>query len=69
MHVFIVHAHHELSSFNGAMGRAVRKHLEAAGDEVRISYLYVMGFDPVSDRLNLTTAADGAYLKQQAEEA
>jgi NAD(P)H dehydrogenase (quinone) len=28
-----------------------------------------MGFDPVSDRQNFTTPADGDYLKQQGEEA
>ena len=28
-----------------------------------------MGFDPVSDRRNFTTPADGDYLKQQGEEA
>lgn len=69
MRVFIVHAHHEPRSFNGAMTRVARERLEAAGHEVRVSDLYAMGFDPVSDRRNFTTVADAAYLKQQAEEA
>jgi NAD(P)H dehydrogenase (quinone) len=67
--VFIVHAHHEPKSFNGAMtGEAVAA-LTAEGHEVRVSDLYAMGFDPVSDRRNFTTVDDPDYLKQQAEEA
>ncbi len=66
--MFIVHAHHEPRSFNGATTRLACERLEAAGQEVRISDLYAMGFDPISDRRNFMTVADGTYLKQQAEE-
>jgi NAD(P)H dehydrogenase (quinone) len=69
MHVFIVHAHHEPASFNGAMTREASAALLEAGHEVVVSDLYAMGFDPVSDRRNFTTVANKAYLKQQAEEA
>lgn len=69
MRVFIVHAHHEPKSFNGAMTQEAAAALRARGDEVEISDLYAMGFDPVSDRRNFTTVADPGYLKQQAEEA
>ncbi|MFI4973152.1 MAG: NAD(P)H-dependent oxidoreductase [Caulobacterales bacterium] len=69
MRVFIVHAHHEPKSFNGAMTREAAAALAAAGHEVRISDLYAMGFNPVSDRRNFTTVLDADYLKQQAEEA
>ncbi len=69
MHVFIVHAHHEPASFNGAMTREASAALLEAGHEVVVSDLYAMRFDPVSDRRNFTTVADPAYLKQQAEEA
>jgi NAD(P)H dehydrogenase (quinone) len=69
MRVFIVHAHHEPQSFNGAMTRRAVAALEAAGHQAVVSDLYATGFDPVSDRRNFTTVADGAYLKQQAEEA
>jgi NAD(P)H dehydrogenase (quinone) len=69
MNVFIVHAHHEPRSFNGAMTAAAREVLEDAGHVVQVSDLYAMGFDPVSDRRNFTTVADPEFLKQQAEEA
>src|SRR6266481_1407299 len=67
--VFIVHSHHEPKSFNGAMTREAVAALIAAGHEVKVSDLYAMGFDPVSDRRNFTSVADPAHLKQQAEEA
>ena len=69
MRVFIVHAHHEPQSFNGAMTREADAALRSAGHEVVISYLYAMNFDPVSDRRNFVTVKDPARLRQQAEEA
>src|SRR5262249_32245074 len=69
MRVFIVHAHHEPQSFNGAMTREATAALTGAGHEVVVSDLYAMGFDPVSDRRNFTTVKDGERLRQQAEEA
>src|SRR6185369_1084747 len=69
MRVFIVHAHPEAQSFNGAMTRAAEEALRVAGHEVVVSDLYHMGFDPVSDRRNFTTVHDPAYYRQQAEEA
>jgi NAD(P)H dehydrogenase (quinone) len=68
MKVFIVHAHHEPKSFNGAMTAAATAALIADGHEVRVSDLYAMGFDPVSDRRNFTSTKDASYLKQQLEE-
>jgi NAD(P)H dehydrogenase (quinone) len=69
MRVFIVHAHPEPKSFNGAMTRTAREALTAAGHEVVVSDLYAMGFNPVSDRRNFVTVADPAYYRQQNEEA
>jgi NAD(P)H dehydrogenase (quinone) len=46
--VLIVFAHPEPRSFNGALLRAAQETLTAAGDEVRVSDLYAMGFDPVA---------------------
>ena len=69
MRVFIVHAHHEPGSFNGALTREACAALAAAGDEVVVSDLYAMGFDPVSDRRNFTTVRDPRRLKQQDEES
>ena len=69
MKLFIVHAHHEPKSFNGALTAAAVETAHALGDEVRVSDLYAMKFDPVSDRRNFTSVKDPSYLKQQAEEA
>lgn len=68
MKIFIVHAHHEPKSFNGALTGAAKATLEAAGHTVIISDLHAMNFDPVSDRRNFTVVKDSDYLKQQAEE-
>lgn len=69
MRVFIVHAHPEPKSFNGAMTRAASEALREAGHEVLVSDLYAMGFNPVSSRHNFLTVHDSDYYRQQAEEA
>ena len=68
VNVFIVHAHHEPASFNGALTRTAEAALTEAGHDVRVSDLTAMAFDPVSDRRNFTTVKDAGYLKQQREE-
>ena len=69
MRVFIVHAHPEPKSFNGAMTREAAQALMAAGHDVTISDLYAMAFNPVSDRRNFVTVKDADYYRQQNEEA
>ena len=69
MRIFIVHAHPEPKSFNGALTRAATQALTDAGHEVVLSDLYAMGFNPVSDRRNFTTVRDPDTYRQQAEEA
>lgn len=68
MNIFIVHAHPEPQSFNGALTDHARRTLEGAGHEVQVSDLYAMKFNPVSDRRNFTTVKDPAHFKQQVEE-
>jgi NAD(P)H dehydrogenase (quinone) len=68
MNVFIVFAHPEPQSYNGALFRTAVETLRAAGHEVQVSDLYAMAFDPVSDRRNFRTRKDPAYFKQQQEE-
>jgi NAD(P)H dehydrogenase (quinone) len=68
MNVFIVLAHPERRSFNGALFDTAAETLRGAGHEVATSDLYRMGFDPVSSRRNFTTVHDADYLKLQAEE-
>lgn len=69
MKVFIVHAHPEPRSFNGALTETARSSLAGAGHEVVVSDLYAMGWQARSDRSNFTSVADPDYFKQQAEEA
>ncbi len=68
MNVFIVFAHPEHQSFNGAMFRTAVDVLTGQGHEVRISDLYEMQFNPVSGRHNFITVKDPDCFKQQIEE-
>jgi NAD(P)H dehydrogenase (quinone) len=68
MNVFIVYAHAEPASFNGAALQTAVSALGDAGHAVEVSDLYAMGFDPVSGRHNFTSTYDEDYFKQQAEE-
>jgi NAD(P)H dehydrogenase (quinone) len=68
MNVFIVYAHAEPASFNGAALQTAVNTLSDAGHSVTVSNLYAMGFNPVSGRHNFTSEWDPDYFKQQAEE-
>ena len=68
MRVFIVLAHPEHQSFNGAMFRTAVDTMSADGHEVRTSDLHAMQFDPVSSRHNFITVKDSVYFKPQIEE-
>jgi putative NADPH-quinone reductase len=68
MKVFVVFAHPEPKSFNGAMFHAAMETLMGEGHEVETSDLYQMDFDAVSGRHNFMTVKDPNYFKQQMEE-
>lgn len=68
MKVFIVHAHPEPKSFNGALTHKARQHLTGNGHEVIVSDLYAINWQARSDRANFTSVADADYFKQQSEE-
>ena len=68
MNVFIVNAHAEPQSFNGALFRTAQEALRADGHAVTVSDLYAMKFDPASDRRNFTSVKNPDYFKQQMEE-
>ena len=68
MKVFIVYAHPEPKSFNGALFRTAQDVFREAGHEVQVSDLYAMGFNPVVSRKNYTTVKDPAYFKPQIED-
>ncbi|MEQ9607271.1 MAG: NAD(P)H-dependent oxidoreductase [Kiloniellaceae bacterium] len=69
MKIFIVHAHPEPCSFNGALTDTACTHLARGGYDVVVSDLYAMDWRARSDRANFTSIADASYFKQQAEEA
>ena len=68
MNAFLVCAHAEPRSFNGALFRTAGETLRAAGHAVAVSDLYAMKFDPVSDRRNFTSVKNPDFFKQQIEE-
>ena len=68
MKIFIVYAHAEPQSFNGALFRTAQETLLGAGHSVVTSDLYAQKFDPVSDRRNFTTVKNPDFFKQQIEE-
>lgn len=68
MQVFIVHAHPEPRSFNGALTATARQVLEGEGHKVVVSDLYAMGWEPRSGRGNFTGAHAPGYFNQQQEE-
>jgi NAD(P)H dehydrogenase (quinone) len=68
MNVFLLYAHPEPKSFNGALFHTAQETLRAAGHVVVLSDLYAMKFDPVSDRRNFTSVKNLEFFKQQIEE-
>ncbi len=62
MNVFLVFAHAEPRSFNGALFRTAQDTLRAAGHVVAVSDLYAMKFDPVSDRRNFISVKNPEFL-------
>jgi NAD(P)H dehydrogenase (quinone) len=68
MRSFIVLAHPEPRSFNGAMYRTAVQALTEAGRLPDTSDLHAMRFNPVSGRHNFKSVKDAEYFKQQIEE-
>jgi len=68
MKVFIVYAHPEPKSFNGALFRVAQDVFREGGHEVQVSDLYAMGFNPVVSRKNYTSVKDPETFKPQIED-
>jgi len=68
MKILIIYAHPEPQSMNSTMFKSAIDTLINAGHEVKVSDMYAMRFNPVSDRSNFTTVNDPAFFKQQLEE-
>ena len=66
--ILIVYAHPEPRSFNGAMLRVAEQTFESLGDQVRISDLYAMNFDPVARASDFKDRRDAERLNYFAEQ-
>jgi NAD(P)H dehydrogenase (quinone) len=69
MHVLIVHAHMEPTSFTTALRDAAVEAITAAGHTVEVSDLYASRFDPVAGRHDFTTVVDASRFHYQTEQA
>ncbi len=69
MHVLILYANPEPTSFCGALKAAAVDVIEAAGHSVTVSDLYGEGFNPVAGRHDFSTVADPERFHYQTEQA
>jgi NAD(P)H dehydrogenase (quinone) len=68
MKAFVVYAHPEPTSFNGALRDTAVRWLTNAGHEVKVSDLYAEDFDPRAGRHDFTGTADANRFDYQAEQ-
>lgn len=68
MNVFIVYAHPEPTSFNGALKDVAVKTLTAAGHDVVVTDLHAENFDPRAGRHDFTEIADLKRFDYQVEQ-
>jgi NAD(P)H dehydrogenase (quinone) len=68
VHVLIVYAHPEPTSFTGALKDRAVEALIGAGHTVEISDLYAEGFNPVAGRHDFTTTANSERFHYQTEQ-
>lgn len=66
--VFLVYAHPEPQSFNGAMKDLAVETLTQAGHSVWVSDLYAMKFDPVAAPKQFPQRADPGFFRLQEEQ-
>ncbi len=68
MHILIVHAHPEPSSFTSALKNTAVQTLEAAGHTVEVSDLYRENFNPVAGRHDFKLVANPETFHYQMEQ-
>jgi NAD(P)H dehydrogenase (quinone) len=68
MHVLLVYAHPEPTSFTGALKDVAAEALRDAGHTVEISDLYAEGFNPVAGRHDFLQEADPQRFHYQTEQ-
>ena len=69
MHVLIVYAHPEPTSFTAALKDTAVAAIESAGHTVDVSDLYASGFDPAAGRHDFDSVADANRFHYQTEQA
>ena len=69
MHVLILYANPEPTSFCHALKEVAVARITAAGHTVTVSDLYAEDFNPVAGRHDFTTVADAARFHYQSEQA
>ena len=68
MHVLIIHAHPEPTSFNAALKDIAVAALETAGHSVDVADLFAEGFDAVAGRHDFQSSADPQRFHYQGEQ-
>jgi NAD(P)H dehydrogenase (quinone) len=68
MHVLLVYAHPEPTSFTGALKDAAAQALRGAGHSVEVSDLYAENFNPVAGRHDFLQEADPQRFHYQTEQ-
>lgn len=68
MNVLIVHAHPEPKSFTSALKSLAVEELGRLGNEVQVSDLYAMGFNPVASAADFQARANADYLVYALEQ-
>jgi NAD(P)H dehydrogenase (quinone) len=68
MKIFIVYAHPEPQSFNGALKNLAVEVLTGAGHEVQVSDLYAMQFNPAGGPGDFVELEDPAFFRYQREQ-
>ncbi len=68
MHVLLVYAHAEPTSFTGALKDAALEVLSKAGHSVEVSDLHAEGFNPVAGRHDFTAILDPHRFHYQSEQ-
>lgn len=68
MKILIVHAHPEPLSFNAALKNKALDFFTSRGDQVKVSDLYELNFNPVGGKGDFQSLSNPTYFKYQAEQ-
>lgn len=68
MKIFIIYAHQESKSFNGALRDIAINHFQKSGHEVTVSDLYAMNFNPIASPNDFKTISNPKSFKYSQEQ-